>query len=241
MSTAVDLGELRASRRRTVLVRWAIAAASVLALAGIGAVAWFSPLLAVQTVTAEGGGIVDADAVRADVEDRTVGTPLPQVRTGELTEQLESEHTAAAEIDVSYAGPRSLHVVVVDREPVVAVMDGRQAVRYDAHGAAIDTVPADGVGVPTLTVAPQADAAAAARDGARLLTAIGGRLPGETEMLAVRPNGTFTLRITTEEGDAEVVFGTAEDAQRKAQVAAVLLDEGHDTIDVSVPDVPKVG
>lgn len=241
MSTAVDLGELRASRRRTALLRWTIAVASLLAVAGIGAVAWFSPLLAVESVTAEGGGIVDADAVRADVEERTAGTPLPQVRTGGLAEQLEAEHPAAAGIEVSYAGPRSLHIVVVDREPVVAVVDGRHAVRYDADGAAIDTVPADGVDVPTLTVASQADAAAAARDGARLLTDIGGRLPGEAEMLAVGATGTYTLRLATEAGEAEIVFGAAEDAQRKAQVAAVLLDEGHDTIDVSVPDVPKVG
>lgn len=241
MSTAVDLGELRASRRRTALLRWSVAVASVLALAGIAGVAWFSPLLAVETVTAEGGGIVDADTVRADVEERTAGTPLPQVRTGRLAEQLEGEHTAAADIDVSYAGPRSLHITVVDREPVVAVVDGSEAVRYDAEGAAIDTIAADGVDVPALTVASQADAAAAARDGTRLLTDIDGTLPGEAEMLTVGTTGTFTLRLATEDGDAEVVFGTAEDAERKAQVVAVLLDEGHDAIDVSVPDVPKVG
>lgn len=241
MSTAVDLGELRASRRRAALLRWSIAVASILALAGSGAIAWFSPLLAVDSVTAEGGGIVDAEAVRTNVEERISGTPLPQIRTGRLAEQLEAEHTAAADIEVSYAGPRSLHIIVVDRDPVVAVVDGSQAVRYDADGAAIDTIPAAGVDVPTLTVASQADAAAAARDGARLLTEIGGTLPGEAEMLAVGATGTFTLRLATEDGGAEVVFGTSEDAKRKAQVAAVLLDEGHDTIDVSVPDVPKVG
>ncbi|HLS34579.1 MAG TPA: hypothetical protein VK039_13405, partial [Brevibacterium sp.] len=178
MSTAVDLGDLRASRRRTLLVRWSAAVASVLLLAGLGAVAWFSPLLAVDAVTAEGGGIVDADRVRADVEERTAGTPLPQIRTGGLAERLESRYTAAAHIDVSYAGPRSLHVTVVDREPVVAVVDGAEAVRYDADGAAIDTVPADGVEVPTLTVASQADPAEAARDGAKLLARIDGALPG---------------------------------------------------------------
>lgn len=241
MSTAVDLGAIRTARRRTVLLRWTIAVASVLVLAGIAAVAWFSPLLAIESVTAEGGGIVDAEAVRADVQESTVGTPLPQVRTGGLAEQLEAEHTAAADIEVSYAGPRSLHIVVTDRVPVVAVADGAQAVRYDADGAAIDTVPADAADVPTLTVASQADAAAAARDGARLLTDIGGRLPGEAKTLAVGATGTFTLRLAMEDGDAEVVFGTAEDAERKARVASVLLDEGHDTIDVSVPDVPKVG
>lgn len=241
MSTSIDLGELRRSRRRTTLIRWGVAAATVCVLAGLAAIAWFSPLLAVDSVTVDGGEIVDADAVRADVETRTVGVPLPQVRTHRLARDLQEEHTAAASIDVSYAGPRSLRVTVVDRQPVIAVVSGAEAVRYDAGGVRIDAVPAAGLALPVLTVADGADAAAAARDGAALLTDIDGVLDAEVDELTVEPSGTFVLRVHTDDGPTEIVFGTAEDADRKARVAAVLLGEGHERIDVSVPDVPTVG
>ena len=47
--------------------------------------------------------------------------------------------------------------------------------------------------------------------------------------------------MRTEDGDARILLGSAEDGERKARIAAVLLDEGHQTIDVSVPDVPVAG
>lgn len=241
MSTSIDLGELRRSRRRSTLVRWGVAAVSVCVLVGLAATAWFSPLLAVDSVTVEGGEIVDADAVRADVESRTAGVPLPQVRTHRLSQDLQEEHTAAASIDVSYAGPRSLRVTVVDRQPVIAVVSGAEAVRYDADGVRIDAVPAAGLALPVLTVADGADAASAARDGAALLTDIDGVLDAEVDELTVEPTGTFVLRVHTDDGPTEIVFGAVDDAERKGRVAAALLGEGHERIDVSVPDVPTAG
>lgn len=241
MSTSVDLGELRRSRRRSALTRWAVAASALCVVAALAAIAWFSPLLAVDSVTVDGGTIVDAEAVRADVEARASGVPLPQVRTQRISQELEADHRAAASIVVSYSGPRSLRVTVVDREPVIAVVDGPDAVRFDAEGISIDRVPATDLGLPVLTVDDGADAAAAARDGAALLTEIDGILAAEVDELTAADSGTFTLRVHTEDGPSEIVFGTVDEAERKATVAAVLLEEGHEKIDVSVPDVATAG
>ena len=49
------------------------------------------------------------------------------------------------------------------------------------------------------------------------------------------------MRVRTDDGDARIVFGSAEDGARKARIAAILLEEGNETVDVSVPDVPVAG
>src|SRR5690606_38755803 len=150
MSEPDDLGALRRSRTRARLVRWAWWIAGAAALLAIAAVAWFSPVLAVTTVTVEGGEIVGAGAVRADAEEQVLGVPLPQVRRATLGSELEAQHPAAQSIEVEYAGLRSLRVHVTDRTPVIAIVDGSTATRFDGGGVRIDEVPADGLELPVL-------------------------------------------------------------------------------------------
>lgn len=242
MSAPDELREARRARTRARLRRWGIVLGCALALVGLAVVAWASPLLQVTRVSVSGGGIVDADAVRASVEERTLGVPLPQVRTGRLGEQLEEENPAAQSIDVSYAWPRTLRVAIVDRTPVIAVRDGDRATRFDATGVQIDEVSAAGLEIPVLRVDEGADPSAAARDGARLIGAIGGIIPGTAEELRATRSDEFELRVRTEDDAVvQILFGDAEEGERKARIAATLLDEGHERIDVSVPAVPVAG
>ena len=241
MSAPDDLGALRRSRTRARLVRWAWWAAGAVALLALAAAAWFSPVLAVTSVTVEGGDIVDTGAVRADAEELVLGVPLPQVRRERLGGELEAQYPAAQSIEVEYAGLRSLRVRVTDRTPVIAIVDDGTATRFDGGGVRIDEVPADGLALPVLQADEGVDAPAAARDGAALITALDGHITAPVEELRATRSGEFELRVRTEDGDARILLGSAEDGERKARIAAVLLDEGHQTIDVSVPDVPVAG
>ena len=241
MSAPDDLGALRRSRTRARLVRWAWWAAGAVALLALAAAAWFSPVLAVTSVTVEGGDIVDTGAVRADAEELVLGVPLPQVRRERLGGELEAQYPAAQSIEVEYAGLRSLRVRVTDRTPVIAIVDDGTATRFDGGGVRIDEVPADGLALPVLQADEGVDAPAAARDGAALITALDGEITAPVEELRATRSGEFELRVRTEDGDARILLGSAEDGERKARIAAVLLDEGHQTIDVSVPDVPVAG
>ena len=238
MSAPDDLGALRRSRTRARLVRWAWWAAGAVALLALAAAAWFSPVLAVTSVTVEGGDIVDTGAVRADAEELVLGVPLPQVRRERLGGELEAQYPAAQSIEVEYAGLRSLRVRVTDRTPVIAIVDDGTATRFDGGGVRIDEVPADGLELPVLQADEGVDPPAAARDGAALITALDGEITAPVEELRATRSGEFELRVRTEDGDARILLGSAEDGERKARIAAVLLDEGHRTIDVSVPDVP---
>src|SRR5699024_12696815 len=92
------------------------------ALLALAAAAWFSPVLAVTSVTVEGGDIVDTGAVRADAEEQVLGVPLPQVRRERLGGELEARYPAAQSIEVEYAGLRSPRVRVTDRTPVIAIV-----------------------------------------------------------------------------------------------------------------------
>ncbi|WP_029088691.1 hypothetical protein [Brevibacterium album] len=242
---AGDLTARLAQRHRSRLLRWLVAAGCVLVLLVLAGLAWFSPLLRVEAVEVTGGGITDPQAVAADAEAASLGVPLPQIRTGALGEELTAGHPTAAGITVSYSGPRSLAVSIEDRVPVIAVVSGAAAQRYDAHGELIDTVPAGEAGragLPELTVSGGADPSAAAVQAAALVAGLGSELPGEiTELRAAGASGTLTAAVALEGTEAEVVFGTAEDAQRKARIAALILAEGAERVDVSVPDAPAAG
>jgi cell division protein FtsQ len=179
--------------------------------------------------------------VRADAEEQVLGVPLPQVRRERLGGELEAQYPAAQSIEVEYAGLRSLRVRVTDRTPVIAIVDDGTATRFDGGGVRIDEVPADGLELPVLQADEGVDAPAAARDGAALITALDGQITAPVEELRATRSGEFELRVRTEDGDAQILLGSAEDGERKARIAAVLLDEGHQTIDVSVPDVPVAG
>ncbi|GAA2106576.1 MULTISPECIES: hypothetical protein [Brevibacterium] len=243
-----DLSEVRSRRNRTRLVRWLTAGGVVLALLAAAATAWFSPLLKVESVTVTGGGITDPDAVAQEAEAAVLGVPLPQVRTGSLGEELRAANPTAAAVRVAYSGPRSIAVEIEDRVPVIGVADGAAAARYDADGVRIDTVPASQLeadGLPALTVARTADPSAAAVQAAALMAEAGGALPGQvTQLRAEGRSGVLTAVIALEDGDgatAEVVFGDASEAERKARIAGYLLADGARRVDVSAPDAPAAG
>src|SRR5699024_9219747 len=95
-STADLTGGIRARRWRLWRPRL-IALGIVAVVITLAAVAWFSPVLALEKVNVSGGELVAHDKVSAFVLDADGGTPLPQVRTGEVEDSVLEQFPKAAE------------------------------------------------------------------------------------------------------------------------------------------------
>lgn len=229
------LGE--GARRRTR--RRIIAAVCALAVVAAAAVAWFSPLLALQSVTVRAGELTDPAAVEELVLEKHRGQPLPQIRLGGLEGEIVAAESTALRADVRWSGPRSLSVAVVDRTPALAVADGADFLRYDETGVLIDTVGEDAVeGLPRAVFTGSAQPEATAPSLVSLVAA-GAHLPGTVVEAKASSPHALSLIVETEEGErATVDFGDASDLEKKAEVAAVLLAEGKTAIDVSAPLSP---
>ncbi|WAL41082.1 cell division protein FtsQ/DivIB [Brevibacterium sp. BRM-1] len=240
MSHASSLSDRVAARRRRRRGRalWALLVIAVVLAAA--AVAWFSPALALQSVSVAGGGLTDAGAVRERVLERYRGTPLPQIRLAPLGRELTAENPKASRIDVRWSGPRSLRVSIVDRAPVLAVEVEGGWQRYDADGRAIDTAAKRPEGLPQL-ITRGAPSAATVRAAVDML----GQLPEDARAATKRAQAASErdLRIVYDADgrDVEIRFGDAADIAKKFEVARVLLGRRPGFIDVSVPDAPTTG
>lgn len=196
--------------------------------------AWFSPWLAVSQVQVsvssapEAAGPLTADEVRA-VADVQSGVPLLRVPTAEIEARVTALPQVAS-ATVTRAWPDTIVIDVVRRAPValVATTGGYEVV--DATGAVIRTVPAvvDGVPVVRASGAGVEAAIAVARD---LPEAI--RRKVVTVEASTRNNVTLVLR-----NGSQVMWGSAEDPEFKAEVLQTLFQVDARWYDVSAPGVP---
>ncbi|GAB2970246.1 hypothetical protein GCM10027282_04960 [Frigoribacterium salinisoli] len=214
------------------------AAGLVVVLVASVLVAVFSPLLALRTVTVEGAERVDPAAVQAALGDQ-MGTPLALLDFDEVERSLEAFPLIASYVTET-APPDTLVVRISERQPVatVAVGDGFDLV--DPAGVVVQRLGARPEGVPLV------DVGAAEVDGP-LFRAVGEVLLGlPVQLRATVDTATastpddVTLTLTTGE---RVVWGSADESARKAQVLAGLVadqarrDPGADVeYDVSAPD-----
>jgi cell division protein FtsQ len=234
---------LRARRRSRLLDRrrrLLIGAAALLVAAGL--VAWVllgSPFLAVRTVRVDGTGTLPADRVAAATGIRT-GTPLARVDTAAAVARVRKLPQVAA-VEVSRGWPHTVVVTVTERVPVaVVVTGGGQRALLDRDGVVFDTVTGDPpAGVVPLDVASPGPHDAATRAALAAVTALPGDVRGQVTGVVAHTPDDVTLALTD---GRSVLWGSADQATRKAQVLKALLDriEAGDldpaaTLDVSTP------
>ncbi|MFC7402160.1 cell division protein FtsQ/DivIB [Citricoccus sp. GCM10030269] len=232
-------GEVRHRRRRL----WWVSGAGVVVLLGIlGAVLYFSPLLAVQTVTVTGTDLVSQQRALERLQP-LVGMPLPQV--GErAVEDLLSDEPAVREAIVHAEPPSSLSVEIVEYEPVAAVPDGDRRVLYSADGKALAEVPADRAAEYQL---PSVASVEDVRDPQvfDVITSVLGTLPESirTQMESASAQTVDSVTLKLKDGRT-VLWGNADQGPRKAQVLEALLGIPENDqapvseFDVSTPDRP---
>lgn len=216
--------------------RWLIPVVVVVPiLLAIGWLAWFSPWLAVTQVQVtvssapDVAGPLSADEVRAVAAVET-GVPLLRVSTSEVEARV-SALPQVASATVTRAWPDTIVIDVVRRAPValVAVAGGYDVV--DATGLVIRTAPGVLEGVPVVR---------ASGAGLEAAIAVAGGLPEQIRRKVVTVEASTRNDVTLMLRDgAQVMWGSAEDGDFKAEVLQVLLKEVDARFyDVSAPGVP---
>ncbi|UVI34636.1 cell division protein FtsQ/DivIB [Brevibacterium spongiae] len=236
-STADLTGVIRA-RRLQVWRRRLIAIGIVVAVIAVAAIAWFSPLLALQKVSVKGSELVDSDQVSSFVMDSEGGTPLPQVRPGTVEKSVLKRFPKAERASVHYSGPRSLTITLTDRTPVLA-LEGSSGYRlYDA--AAVDLGVVDKA-PKKLTVLgnsggePEKSTVSAV---IRFLGELRPELRRQLTTIQAKDANNLQGELDTGKNKATVVLGDSSNASLKVRTAVQLATEGRTEIDVSVPSVP---
>ncbi len=222
-----------ARRRRP----WRRALLTVLAVALVAAAVWaagWSSALAVREVEVSGVRGAERAAV-ADLVGVPEGTPLVRVDTAAVEERVRTRVTVA-EVSVRRAWPGTLLVQVVPRTAAVVVRNpqGRLEV-VDATGVAFRTVRKAPAGVPVVTATGSRGTTPEAMRTALTLL---GALPEDLadDVSAVTVSSADLVRFTL--GQRTVVWGGADDAERKVAIIRALLDTRAEVIDVSAPDTP---
>ncbi|MEZ5115596.1 MAG: FtsQ-type POTRA domain-containing protein [Candidatus Nanopelagicales bacterium] len=245
----------------------ALVALAAAALAALGTwVVLGSDLLAVHDVRVEGVSSIPADRVRA-VADVPVGTPLARVDVDAVVARVAALPEVAG-VEVRRGWPRSLVVVVREREPVAVVAE--RAAGSAAADPAAD--PGGSAAATSAAATPAASPAAspAAGDGGWLVDATGvayrrvdrvpaglpwitadegparqaaaavvAGLPDKIARRVIAASATTRDDVTlTLRSGAEVRWGSAEQPELKAEVLRALLRQDATWYDVSAPELP---
>ena len=192
-------------------------------LAAAGVVAWLvlgSPLLAVSTVRVDGAGTLSAeDVVR--VADVAEGTPLARVDVDAAAARVRALPQVSS-VQVSRGWPRTVVVTVVERVPVAVVLTGDRRVLVDRNGVLFDTVTGDPPpGVVPLDVPSPGPDDAATRAALAAITALPTDVRAQVTGVVARTADDVTLALTD---GRQVLWGSADQTGRKAQVLGALLD-----------------
>lgn len=232
----------RARRRARSRDRWRRAGIAVLAVALLSGLTWvvgYSDLLAVQQVRLDG---VDGDLAQDVLQaaQAPVGQPLARVDTDAVADRAGSVADVAAVV-VSRSWPDTLVLTVTLREPVANLpRDGTWRV-VDADGVVFGDL--DGpIGDLPVLVSLEADAdddTAAQRRVAGV--SVAAALPREMlrTVERVEVSSQADVRLVLRDGRI-VIWGSAEQPERKTEVLEVLLDTPATAYDVSVPDRPTL-
>ena len=215
--------------------RWLIPLAIVVPiLAALGWLLGFSPWFAVAQVQVtvssapDVAGPLSADEVRAVAEVET-GTPLLRVDT----DAIQARVAALPQVEsaaVSRSWPDAIIIDVVRRTPVALVVSAGGYDVVDASGAVIRTVPGIEEGVPVVR---------ASGDGVAAAVAVARELPEEIRRRVVGIEASTRNDVTLLlKNGSEVMWGSAEEADFKAEVLLVLLKVDARYYDVSSPGVP---
>lgn len=224
---------LSARRRRT----WKLVLAVVL-LAALGAGAWWvlwrSDWLLVEQATVTGVEAKWESHILA-AADPPISQPLVEVDTGAMAAAVR-EVSVVKDVVVSRSWPHTVAISVTPREPVLGVRQssGRVAL-VDDEGAVVETVADPPEGMPMVVTSGSAGATAEAyRTAWGVVSALPAAIADQVTEVTVSSADLVTLTL----GERTIVWGGAQDAELKAQVAAALLRTEAVHIDVSAPRSP---
>jgi cell division protein FtsQ len=222
----------RGKVRGLKVVVWTVAL--VVAFVGLGLLLYFTPIMAARNVVITGLGSVTQDEIIAAAGVKQ-GTPLLQVNTDDVAERVATiRRVATARVQREY--PSTLRITVVERVPVVVkdYPDGPHLFDKDGVDFATAPPPPNLAYLDTDNPGPSDPATKAAL---AVMTALPPDVAGQVARVSAQSVAAITLTL----GDGrEVVWGTTDRTEEKAQKLAALLTQPGHTYDVSSPDLPTV-
>lgn len=223
----------RRRRRRRMIVGW-LALLVVLALA-LGAVAYLTPLLAVDRVNVKGTKIIDAASVRKLVAGEVKGVPLPRVSDHDVSQAVLDKYPVAKDVDVGKSLPRSVTVTITERKPVAATGSPGDYKLIDGDGVTVTTASTPPKKLPVLDIDVSTAGAGAVRAALSAIDALPEHIANQVESVSATSSSSveFTLR-----SGLKIRWGDGHNGKLKAKVLGMLMKTDATYINVSVPKEP---
>ncbi len=219
--------------RRWLSLRYVLAALAVLAL--VVTSTWFvlfSATLSVRKVEVVGNKLLSAEAVR-DIAAVPLGEQLALVDLDRAAGRV-SALAAVRSVDVTRAWPDVVRIDVEERTAVAVVELAGRLRGLDAEGVVFRDYKSVPRSMPRIRPTSSAGTDAL-REAATVVAALPSSLAERVDHVEVETIDQITLVLRD---GREVVWGSAEDSQQKAEVSVVLLNEKGRVFDVSVPGSP---
>ncbi len=201
---------------------------------GVGSILYFTPVMSVREVAVVGTAEVPVEEVTA-VAAVPLGVPLLQVNTGVVADRVATiRRVASARVQREY--PSTLRITIAERLPV-AVMDFPDGPHlYDRDGVDFATAPPP-PSLPYLEVANPGPTDPSTLAALAVLTSLRPEVAEQVGRVAAPSVASITLTLID---GRQVVWGTHERTEEKAEKLAALLTQPGHTYDVSSPDLPTV-
>jgi cell division protein FtsQ len=215
-------------------VAWRRAVGLLVLCVAVGVSVWlvfFSAVLAVEAVEVRGAEALGADRVRA-AAGVPVGDPLARVDLEQVRARVE-RLPAVRRAEVTRAWPHAVAVTVVERTAIGVVERGGSHFLIDVEGVLFREVDGPDPGLPSILAGDDR----AAAEAAQVVAVLPPDVTRRVERLEAPTMDSITLHLRD---GRQVVWGSSEQPQRKAQVLAVLVKREGAVLDVSVPSAPTV-
>ena len=206
----------------------------VVLFVGLGLLLYFTPIMAARNIVITGVGAVSQEEVIAAAAVKQ-GTPLLQVNTDDVAERVATiRRVGTARVQREY--PSTLRITVVERVPVVVkdFPDGSHL--FDRDGVDFATAPPP-PNLPYLDADNPGPNDPSTMAALEVMTALRPEVAGQVARVSAPSVASVTLTLAD---GREVVWGTTDRTEEKAQKLAALLTQPGHTYDVSSPDLPTV-
>ncbi|GAB3567479.1 cell division protein FtsQ/DivIB [Spelaeicoccus albus] len=223
----------RRRHRRRLIVGW-IAALAVVVVA-VAAVAYLTPVLAVDRVTVTGTSIISSGSVRKTVDEQVSGIPLPRVSDHDVAQAVLDKYPVAKSVDVGKSLPRTVTVTVTERQPVAATGSPGDYKLIDGDGVTVTTASTPPKGIPVLDIDVSTAGAGAIRAALSAMDALPEHIAKKVESVSATSSSgvEFTLR-----SGLKIRWGDGHNGKLKAKVLGMLMKTDARYINVSVPKEP---
>lgn len=224
-------------RQRRRRIAWGSVAGIVVLLVALILVAVYSPILALRHIRVDGTNRLDPAVIAEAVSGQT-GVPLALLDEDRIRREL-GEFTLIRSYVTELVPPDTLLIHIVERAPIGAVSTPAGFDVLDPAGVVIESPGERPAGLPLLVLDDEGVEGIGFESMVEVLRALPSDVLAQLDTITARTRDDVTLVFAG--SNQRVVWGSAEDSDRKARVLAALLPHfaasGPGEYDVSSPGV----